>query len=270
MSKGQSPDESPFKTKRPSLTLDDTVKLIQILAIIGAGVWTLFEYLDYRRDAAKVDLKKETIEKEQAAIARDTLMLERDLKGIAVQAASQAPLEQSYELTVRPLQQGSLELLEATLEMRVTNKSEHLLILPEGTLTLFVGALPKPPEKASAFRLNQPPLRGPIAWKQVDQKKYVAIQDSTLAWLKTTARLAEPGGLAYGRLQVGEVMDLHNVFMVNATDDSWFGYTTRFVVRREGRPDWPYEYSGFVQIGDVRSHPAKGSGSPNPVGRANG
>jgi hypothetical protein len=245
-------------------TFDSLVKLVQILAIVGAGFWSFIEYIDYKRDAAQVDLKKKIIENDQAEITRDTLRLERDLKGIAVEAASQAPLEQSYELTIRPLKQGKVDLLEAHLRVRVTNRSDKLLTLPEGTLALFVGTLAKSPEKDFAVRLNPPPLRGPIAWKLVDQKKYVAIQDSALAWLMTTIHLAEPGGLAYGRLQAGEVMDLDSVFIVNAADDSWFGYTTQFVVSRDGKPKWPYEYAGFVQIRDAKIQPTKGSGPPSP------
>jgi hypothetical protein len=58
-------------------------------------------------------------------------------------------------------------------------------------------------------------------------------------------------------------MDLDNVFLVNATEGFWLGYTTLFVLQQEGQEDWRYEYSDFIRIAEARKATVSG-GSPNP------
>ena len=255
--------------------IEPASKIVAILAVVGAATWTVFRYLDFEGEAAHVELDRARLElsrqdlvTRQAELSLSMLELERQIKGTEARAASQAPLEQLYQLSVRPLRHGAATLLAANLHVSVRNASKNLIAMPEGRLTLFIGTLMQLPDAASAVRLNPPSHDGPITWRQVDDKKYISVGENPTSWIKAGLSLAEAGGLAYGRLQTGETMELDNAFLINATDDSWFGYTTRFMVRQEGQPPWPYEYSGFVQIRHAKEQPATGGGSPNPAAPA--
>jgi len=266
-----------LRPKTSGSTLEQILKVVQILAVVGAGFWTLYVFLSFgKRDAELSSQGQEVLKRvnefelrqktqyeqlqtelsiSQQRLSLDQAKLALDVGKVSLKSGEQnllfsmqGRLGMEQVLTIHKLSPGGAYPYEATLKGKFSNLSQAVMEISTIEIRAYVGSVTYG-NPISVVRENPPLEDGPIRWTEVSSVTYYC--------MICTSKSAKEGytknkngllGGATGVLKSGESNDFEEDYFVNGKGDDFVGFTINTVTDR-GRTyqGSPLEYSWITQ-----------------------
>jgi len=220
--------------------LDNVLKLLRVLAIVGAGLWAVFGYLSYRQDWEELSLQREQLAVELATLSATNQRGQNALQELTLQksADSRFRLDASLDVTEQREPVEDVGNYQADLSFSITSLTDKEFEVSYVVIEYFLGNVPQARSSERIIPVNLPPNiyndpeHGPVRWSKLgDQAYYLGSSD----WLKKGGSLPQgyewsPSGGGTASLRSGESSSFTYNYLVSARADEWVGFVINLAV----------------------------------------
>lgn len=239
---------------RQRTSFDSIAKLVQVLAIVAAGVWGLYEYVSFRKEHDQLILAQSRFAVEQQGILKDQQALAVEMAKIQVESErvrrQMAEVELASAKASRLALKNDLDVIflggapdgfgeyRARLRLEVKNISKETLEVTFSVVEYFIGTLSRM-EMARPYVVPinlpsatfRPEESGVVRWDRVGISTY-SVGDSRFSEYREVLSGAgiDPNktsgsGGAVGGLKPDEEAIFTGVYLVRAPRESWLAFS---------------------------------------------
>ena len=254
-------NRSRFGNASTSSFLENTSKLLQILAVVAGGLWALKDYNEFKRQNNKLTNEQLQLTNKTAELTQSSIDLSNQLSQMKLMHSTQGRLDITTDSSATLASKsgdGSDFLYRFETGLTVRNISDANITVPAMVVEVFAGAIPDEKIKGGkASLVNLPPswlddpVSGDIAWKRI--AVYVQRQPEIDGGIeKVISSFPITAGGLTGEIDTNEAHDWYGDFVLRAQPTDIVASVITFWAKDERNAIRLFEYGRLELLSEAR------------------